>query len=124
MTRVIIAGSRKFNDYDKLLNAVNDCGIHLINSVDPVEIVSGHASGADSLGEKMAKAYKYPLKIFPAEWDTYGKSAGVIRNKQMAQYASEADRGILIAFPIGESRGTRNMIELAKRYGLEIEVIE
>ena len=47
-----------------------------------------------------------------------------IRNEEMAKYASEADCGILIAFPVGESRGTRNMIKLAKQYGLEIEVVE
>lgn len=124
MTRIIIAGSRDFNDYQKMLDVLDKLGIHIINSIDPVEIVSGHARGADSLGEKFAKAYGYKLKVFPANWDTYGKSAGIIRNQQMAKYASEANRGILIAFPIGESRGTRNMIKLARQYGLEVCVIE
>ena len=124
MTKVIIAGSRNFNDYDKMLKALDDLGIHLINIIDKIEIVSGHARGADSLGERFAKDYKYPLKIFPADWDKYGKAAGAIRNEQMARYASEADRGILVAFPLGESRGTRNMIKLAKQYGLEVNVID
>ena len=124
MTRIIIAGSRKFNDYKKMLTVLDDLGIHLINSIDPVEIISGHAPGADSLGERFAKAYKYPLKLFPADWEKYGKSAGPIRNEQMAEYAAKADRGILIAFSIGESFGTRSMIRLAKQYGLEIEVVD
>lgn len=124
MTRVIIAGSRQFNDYKLMLNTLDELGVHLINTIDPVEIISGHAPGADTLGEKFAKAYGYPLKIFPAEWNKYGKAAGPIRNEEMAKYASEADRGILIAFPVGESRGTRNMIKLAKRYKLEVNVIE
>jgi len=124
MTRVIIAGSRKFNDYNKMLFTVDRIGLHLINTIDQVEIISGHALGADSLGEKLAKAYGYPLKIFPADWDTYGRAAGPIRNEQMAKYAAAADRGILVAFPVGESRGTRNMIKLAKQYGLETEVVE
>ena len=124
MTRIIIAGSRFFFDYDKMLNTLNDLGIHIINTIDPVEIVSGHAQGADALGEKFAKDYGYPLKTFPAEWEKYGKAAGPIRNEKMAKYASEADRGMLIAFPMGESRGTHNMIELAKQYGLEVEVVE
>lgn len=123
MTRVIIAGSRQFNDYEKMLKTLDELGVHLINTIDPVEIVSGHAPGADTLGERFAKAYGYPCKIFPADWSTYGKAAGPIRNEQMAKYAAEADRGILVAFPIGESRGTRNMIKLAKQYGLEVEVI-
>ena len=124
MTRIIIAGSRKFNDYPKMVKELDNLGIHLINSINPIEIVSGHAPGADTLGEKFAKAYDYPLKIFPAEWDKYGKAAGPIRNEQMAKYAAESDMGILIAFPIGESKGTRNMIKLAQQYGLEICVIE
>lgn len=124
MTRIIIAGSRKFNDYKKMLTVLDDLGIHLINSIDPVEIISGHATGADSLGERFAKVYNYPLKLFPADWDKYGKAAGPIRNEQMAKYAAEADRGMLIAFPIGESKGTKNMIKLAKQYGLEVNVIE
>ncbi len=124
MVRIIIAGSRKFNDYPRMVKELDNLGIHLINSINPIEIVSGHAPGADTLGEKFAKAYDYPLKIFPAEWDKYGKAAGPIRNEQMAKYAAEADMGILIAFPIGESKGTRNMIKLAQQYGLEICVIE
>ena len=124
MTRIIIAGSRKFNDYEKMLNALDELGVHLINTIDPVEIISGHALGADTLGEKFAKAYGYPLKLFPADWGKYGRAAGPIRNEQMAKYAAEADRGILIAFPIGESKGTRNMIKLAQQYGLEVEIVE
>jgi len=124
MIRIIIAGSRKFNDYSKMLNKLDELGIHLLATMDDIEIVSGHASGADTLGERFAKAYHYPLKIFPAELDKYGKAAGPIRNEQMAKYAAEADRGILVAFPIGESEGTRNMIKLAKQYGLEVNVDE
>lgn len=124
MTRIIIAGSRQFNDYKKMLKTLDELGVHLINTIDTVEIISGHASGADALGEKFAKAYNYPLKIFPADWKKYGKAAGPIRNEQMAKYAAEADRGVLIAFPIGESKGTRNMIKLAQQYELEICVIE
>lgn len=124
MTRIIIAGSRNFNDYELMCKTLDELGIHLINTIDPIEIVSGHARGADSLGERFAKAYGYPLKIFPADWERYGKIAGPMRNGAMARYAAEADRGMLVAFPIGESRGTRNMIKLAKEYGLEVEVIE
>ena len=124
MTRIIIAGSRKFNDYPMMLKVLDELGVHLMNTIDPVEIVSGHAPGADTLGERFANAYGYKLKIFPADWATYGRSAGPIRNEQMARYAAAADRGLLVAFPVGESRGTRNMIKVARQYGLEVDVIE
>ena len=59
---------------------------------------------------------------FPADWKTYGKTAGPIRNKQMAEFASQ-QTGMLIAFWDGKSRGTGSMIRLAKEYGLEVHIV-
>lgn len=109
--KTIIAGSRNFNDYD-LLEAV------LLKHSDITEIISGCARGADSLGEKFALEHSIPIKKFPADWNTYGKSAGYRRNEQMAYYG---DR--LIAFWDGQSKGTKHMIDLARKVGLEVEVV-
>lgn len=111
--KVIIAGVRFFDDYNKLCCF---CDEVLQNQVN-IEIVSGGARGADALGEKYAKERNYRLKHFPAAWSKYGKSAGVIRNAEMAKYAS-----ILIAFWDGRSRGTRSMISLSEKEGLKIYV--
>lgn len=124
MTRIIIAGSRYFTDYSQMSEVLNELFANDIDPADSVEIISGHAPGADTLGEKFAREHKLQLKIFPADWNKYGKAAGPIRNEQMAKYAAEADCGMLIAFPNGESRGTWNMIRLARQYGLQIHVIE
>lgn len=120
--RVIIAGSRNFTDFYLL----NETMTRLLSDVmtDNLEIISGGCRGADKMGELYAKNWNVKYTVFSADWDKYGKAAGPIRNEQMAKYAAEADRGILIAFPIGESRGTRNIIKLAKQYGLEVNVIE
>ena len=124
MTRIIIAGSREFTDYRKMCVELDNLGIHMLSTIEPIEIVSGHAMGADTLGERFAKYFGYPLKIFPADWNTYGKSAGYRRNEEMAKYAAKADKGILVAFPVGESRGTRHMINLANQYGLKVHIFE
>lgn len=42
----------------------------------------------------------------------------------MAKFASESGSGTLIAFWDGESRGTKNMIDTARRYGLHVIVVE
>ena len=76
------------------------------------------ASGADSLAIKYAEEKGYKVKEFPADWDWHGKSAGYIRNKQMAQYATH-----LIAFWDGYSKGTKHMIDLARKEGLKVRVI-
>lgn len=84
--------------------------------------------GADTLGERFAKENGYPIKYFPADWNKYGKAAGVIRNEEMAKYAAEYededDEGILVAFWDGKSRGTKNMIDNAEKYGLAQYIVE
>ena len=118
MTRVIVAGSRNFTDKEKLYKVLDN---RLASIKDKVESISGHCRGADMLGEQYAKEHGIPLVLFPADWDRYGKRAGYIRNDKMARYASKKD-GILIAFPVGEARGTKMMIRIAHSYGLETDV--
>ena len=117
--RIIVAGSRAFNDYDILETTLLD---YLKENNDNVTIISGAARGADQLGERFARQHGYNLKCFPAQWDVYGRSAGPIRNKDMAEYAAE-ECGVLFAFWDGKSRGTKSMIDLAKKYGLEVHVV-
>ena len=122
--RVIIAGSRDFNDYELL----NKSAIEIITKKtmlpDLTRIVSGGARGADTLGERFAKEFGLEVKKFPADWDGLGKRAGYVRNAEMAKFAVEDDNdGMLIAFWDGQSRGTKHMIDLAKRYGLEVHVV-
>lgn len=120
MTRLIIAGSRNFNNKELLYKSVKD----VVSSVgDDVEIVSGHCRGADMLGEQFAKDMNIPVIVFPADWNRYGKRAGYIRNTDMAKYASQCN-GILIAFPVGESKGTRMMVRIANQYKLKVYVVE
>ena len=81
------------------------------------EVVIGCAQGADSHGETVARSMGIPVARFPADWKQYGKSAGIRRNAQMAEYADA-----LIAVWDGQSRGTKNMIELASAKGLLVFV--
>ena len=90
-----------------------------------MEIISGTAKGADKLGEAFADKCHIKVKRFPADWITYGKSAGYIRNEQMAKYAmSDNSYGVLIAFWDGKSKGTMHMINLAKKHGLEVHIVK
>ena len=112
--KVIIAGGRNFRDYNQLRES---CDNILVNQKE-VEIVSGTAAGADTLGERYAQEKGYEVKKFPAQWDLYGKSAGYKRNQQMAEYADG-----LIAFWDGKSRGTKHMIDIANKMGLKVRVV-
>jgi hypothetical protein len=109
--KVIIAGSRDIFDYDIVKKAIEESKFEI------TEVVSGNARGVDSLGERWAYEHKIPVKRFPADWDKHGKAAGPIRNSEMANY-SEA----LIAIWDGSSRGTNNMIDIAKKKNLKVFV--
>lgn len=120
-TKIIIAGGRDFNDYELLKKSVDEFILFYLQMEpnDPVEIVSGGAPGADSLGERYASENGYPIKKFPADWNTHGKAAGPIRNRQMASYAHAC-----IIFWDGKSRGTKNMIEEAKKKNLLLHIVK
>ena len=121
MIKVIIAGSRNFYDYDTVEDAVVSYFMSHGILKENVEVISGGARGSDSLGEQLAKSYELKLTIFPAQWDTYGKAAGMIRNKEMADYAiKDSNKAILFAFWDGQSRGTKGMIHIARRCGMEV----
>ena len=107
--KLIIAGGRDYignRDDHKFLDA-----LHKINIV--TEVVSGCAKGADKMGEVWANLRGIPIKKFPADWNTFGKSAGHKRNKEMALYADA-----VVLFPGG--RGTDSMYKEAKKVGLSI----
>ena len=99
--KILIAGSRTITDMDILLKVIKLSG-YKITSSD--EIVSGGARGVDTLAEIYAKNNGIPIKIFKPDWDKYGKSAGVIRNYEMAKYC---DGAIVIH---NGSNGSLNMI--------------
>lgn len=114
--KVIIAGGRDFKDYKML---VERCEAILTNQKrEQLVIVTGKAKGADLLGEKYADQHNLLVKEFPADWEAHGKSAGPIRNNEMADYADA-----LIAFWDQKSKGTKHMIETAKKKGLNVRVI-
>jgi len=109
--RTIIAGSRDNVVYAHLLAALEE--------IDwaPSVVISGTARGADTFGERWAGENDVPVERFPADWNTHGKSAGYIRNSEMAQKAEA-----LVALWDGSSKGTMHMINLATKAGLKVHV--
>ena len=114
MIKVIIAEGRNFDDFHKFCQV---CDEFLQNQND-IEIASGAYKGVDLLRERYAAERNHPIKQFPANWRRYGKSAGHKRNTEIAAYADA-----LIAFWDGKSKGTKHMIELATKAGLNVKII-
>lgn len=120
--RVIIAGSRDFDDYDLLKEkCIEILRPHMSNAIT---IISGTANGADKLGEQFAREYRLHCVKMPADWDRYGKKAGFIRNLEMVDYANQdGSIAILIAFWDGKSEGTKHMIDVARERKMPVYVI-
>lgn len=109
--KTVVAGSRGFTNYGMLKSV-------LAHKLDISEVVSGTATGADKMGEMWAVESNLPRTLFPADWETYGKRAGHVRNLEMAKYCDQA-----IVFWDGESKGSKNMIENMKKLGKPCKVV-
>lgn len=104
--KLCIAGSREFNDYDLLCKALKIHGEFI------TEVVSGTARGADRLGERYAQEHDIPIKRFPADWNRYGRRAGMIRNTEMYNYSD-----YVVTFWDGKSPGTKMMYHASQLAG-------
>ena len=109
--KVIVAGCRDYNNYEFVKKELDK----LITKDDI--IISGMANGVDSLAVRYAKENNINLEEYPADWNKHGKSAGPIRNAEMAKAGDK-----LIAFWDGKSKGTKNMIDTAKKKNLSVHI--
>jgi len=121
-----IVGGRDFNDWSVMCNVMSAmmCMFAEVGAVVPeatlIRVVSGGARGADCMGAAWGEAERWidEVRVYPAEWNKYGKSAGYKRNQLIVK-----DSDILIAFWDGKSKGTKHSIDLAKTKGIPTVVV-
>lgn len=82
-------------------------------------LIHGDARGADRIADEWAKEALVEIEKYPADWKKHGKAAGPIRNRQMLK---KGRPDYVIAFPGG--KGTADMVDIAKKAGVEVLVIE
>lgn len=112
MKRILVTGSRHYTDkhiVEQELLAYNE----------PLQIIHGGATGADSLAGAVAKEQGWPEPIvYPADW-SLGKKAGPLRNQRMYD---ETNPDEVLAFPLSDSKGTWGMIEIARKGGTKVRL--
>jgi hypothetical protein len=129
--KLVIAGSRSIDDEGMVKTIIEET----LEEKDwnPEEIISGGASGVDSIAEDWAKSQGIEFQKFEPEWGDidhedalvrerqdgtkYDAAAGPRRNKKMAEYGDA-----LLAIWNGTSDGTKHMIKVGKQENLEVEV--
>jgi len=114
--RITIGGFRDFNDNYIFKQFVDEC-LEKLNIKKEIVILSGHCRGVDKMAENYAMESGYLLEIYPAEWGKYGRAAGPKRNEEMVEKSNA-----VIAFWNGKSKGTENLIHIAKRKGITLFV--
>ncbi len=112
--RIIIAGTRRLWSLPAVRQAIVESGF------DITFIIAGGAPGVDTAAADVAAIDGIPFKVYPANWDEYGRAAGGIRNREMKDANAEG----LIALPDSESIGTRDMINVMRKVGLPVFVKE
>lgn len=115
--RVLVFGGRDFTDRDCVFGVLDYVLADWVvddGEEQDLTIISGNARGADRLGEEWARENGANVDIYPADWDTYSKAAGHIRNQQML------DSGIDYAVQFPGGRGTADMRSRLDRAGIKV----
>ena len=107
--RVLVTGSRYYTDRDKIYKVLDSFHRNKIIT----EVIEGGAKGADFIAGRWAMENNVPLKVVLAQWNKYGKAAGVMRNDEML----EMNPDIVFSFheDISKSKGTKHCMDAAHR---------
>lgn len=109
--RVLVCGGRDYTDRESVWEALGRANAEWI--------VQGGARGADRLAKQWAAFYQRKRVEYPADWATYGKAAGTIRNQRML---TDSRPNLVVAFPGG--RVTSDMVRRARKAGVPVQEIE
>lgn len=119
---ILVCGGRGFRNFDWMNDVLNSIchdrgwiSDKSGNELPSVRVISGGASGADSLAIRWASENWCLYDIFPAMWNVYGRRAGHIRNQWMLD---EGKPDLVVAFPGGT--GTADMMRRARAEGVEV----
>lgn len=118
--RVLVCGSRTWTDFSAMQKVFVELCDASCEAREPLPVlIHGAARGADSMAEDLAKIHNWSILSFPANWERDGRSAGFKRNQQMLD---EGKPDLVLAFWDGLSRGTENMISIARKAGIYVRV--
>lgn len=122
MSRIIVTGCRDWTDRDAVFRELDA----LVPARPFITVVHGACQdkegmlcGADRFANEWAWNRDARSDPHPADWNTHGKAAGPIRNREMAELGAY----LCVAFWDGRSPGTRDMIEQAVRAGIPVRIV-
>ena len=112
--RVLCCGDRNWTDRETVRVRISELP-------ETAVIVHGAARGADTIAGEVAAELGHTVEVYPAQWNTYGRAAGPIRNNQMLD--TKPDLVIAFHADISKSKGTAHCIQEAERRSIIVELI-
>lgn len=110
--RVLICGDREWTD-GKLIEHFLELKEYWD---DELVVIHGAARGADTLAGEAATRLGYRVEEYPADWEKYGKKAGILRNLQMLD--TKPDEVWAFHDDLAASKGTAHTVREAKKRGI------
>ncbi|HEF9752633.1 TPA: DUF2493 domain-containing protein [Campylobacter coli] len=117
--KLLVCGGRDYKDVEHFNKEMSNIFSLYQNQIDT--IIEGGASGADNMAKNYALKNKINLVEVKADWQHFGKAAGPIRNQRMLSMLDS--NYCVLAFWNGVSKGTKNMIEIARNKNIKVIII-
>lgn len=126
MVRILITGSRDWpvSEFNMIYIAIYQTIAGYLSkgeTKETITIIHGACpTGADLMADNLCRAWGANIERYPADWDSYGKKAGYLRNKQMVETGVD----ICLAFVYNKSKGASNTVSLCRERGIPIILVE
>lgn len=121
--RILVCGARDWIDARIINDIIEGVHFNVLMNYGVLVVIEGGAPGADQLAGKIADSdTRIKHECYPANWKRFGRAAGPIRNQQMLD---EGQPDVVYAFHdnIYESKGTKDMVNRAKKAGIPVYII-
>jgi hypothetical protein len=115
MATFLVCGDRHWTDERTILSV-----LHSLKSEGGYRrLIHGDCVGADKIGGNIGQSLGFEVRAYPADWKTFGRAAGPIRNRQMV---TEEPVELVLAFHnnLTQSKGTKSMIEIARKKDIPV----
>lgn len=117
--KLMVTGSRHWDDPFLLWSVLDVFTKYPLRRKEKVTLVHGGClRGADFYANEWAENMPVRIKVYPAQWNLWGNAAGPIRNEEMIYENPDTD--YVLAFPLGDSAGTRNCMDIASEKRLTV----
>lgn len=116
--RILVTGSRNWTDETVIAGALLGVWLEHDRPTDAVVVHGACPTGADMLADRVWRRQRFPVEVHPAQWNTLGRAAGLIRNQHMVDLGAD----VCLAFIRGDSRGATHCMTRAEVAGIPVRV--